>query len=468
MAACMVIQTSASQTIKQKIDSLIAETPFLQTSEVGIIVYDLNQQKEVYSHQAQKLYRPASIEKVITSVTALAVLGTDYTMNTALMYTGEIADSTLHGDLYVIGGFDPEFMESDMTQLSNAVSDAGIKHIEGRILADVSMMDSIYWGPGWSWDDTPESFQPYYSPLMLNRGCVGVTVSPQQQGQPGVVKVSPASDHYVIENHSQTSTPRAGGLEITRQWLTNSNKILVSGNVVRKSGRMVNMFNPKEFFMHTFRFQLRDQGISLQNDTIYYDAVPQLGQDSLQAEPVLLAQVRRPVGQVLKRALKESDNLSAESLFFHAAKKILSQGKMLTSSDAQEAIDLFMKRKIGANPNDYEIMDGSGVSLYNYISPWLMLQYLKYAYHNRDFFPVFFDALPVAGVDGTLKYRMYKTPAFRRIHAKTGTVSGISSLAGYAMRKDGTKYAFVIINQNILKSRSARSFQDKICSILTE
>ena len=164
--------SSYSQTIADRIDSLISHSSFLNTSEVGILVYDLTSKQELYRYQAEKLYRPASVEKVITSVTALSVLGKDYQIKTGLSYSGYIEGDTLYGDIYVKGDFDPEFMQEDMDTMVEAISNMGVHGVKGRLIGDVSMMDSVYWGPGWAWDDTPDTFQPYLSPLMLNRGCV--------------------------------------------------------------------------------------------------------------------------------------------------------------------------------------------------------------------------------------------------------------------------------------------------------
>ena len=475
VACCMVMQNAISQTLGEKIDSLIQITQCIRNSEVGVVVYDLNEGKEIYTYQSNKLFRPASVEKVITSVTALSVLGTDYSINTRLAYTGEIKNGILNGNLYVVGDFDPEFMESDLDRMVKAVADAGINRLNGQLIGDVSMMDSLYWGPGWSWDDTPEAFQPYYSPLMLNRGCVAVTVSPMAKGERGEVHVTPESDYYTVENHSVTMRPREGGLEITRGWLNNSNNIIVKGNVSRRSGRLVNMFDSKSMFMHTLRYKLIDKGVMKRGDSISWGVIPEelsgtMSGDSSAGKALEgnLHTVKRPLRQVLKRALKESDNLSAEALFFHAARRITGRTKDLNNSDGQDAIDRYMERNLDANPNNYEITDGCGVSIYNLVSPDLLMKYLLYAYSKPEIFPVFFDALPVAGIDGTLKYRMQKTSAYRRIHAKTGTLTGVSSLAGYAMRTDGRKYAFVIINQNLLKARPARAFQDKVCELLME
>lgn len=125
-----------------------------------------------------------------------------------------------------------------------------------------------------------------------------------------------------------------------------------------------------------------------------------------------------------------------------------------------------MKHEVGCNPDEYSIVDGSGVSLYNYISPELMIEYLKYAYSRAEIFCPLYEALPVAGVDGTLRNRMKQGKAYRNVHAKTGTVTGVSSLAGYVKAGNGDMLAFVIINQNVLKGKEARAFQDKICEIL--
>ena len=93
---------------------------------------------------------------------------------------------------------------------------------------------------------------------------------------------------------------------------------------------------------------------------------------------------------------------------------------------------------------------------------------MKYAYYHPDIFHPFYESLPIAGIDGTLQYRMKKTAAYRKVHAKTGSVTGVSSLAGYAKAANGHQLAFVIINQNVMKLRQARVFQDRICQLLCQ
>lgn len=453
-----VYATIIAQPLSQRLDALLNEE-VLKTSELGITVFDLTSGESLYRYQDEKLYRPASIEKVITSVTALAKLGTDYTMNTSLRYTGKIENDTLKGNLYVVGGFDPEFMEEDLNRLVGTLQGHGIRYVTDTIAADVSMTDSVYWGPGWSWDDTPYSFQPYLSPLMLNRGCIDVFVSPTQKDSLPEVVCSPASDYYQVNNKAVSRNPQAGKLKITRNWLNNGNIITVSGNVAGNFTEKLNIFTSKDFFFHTFVRRLQDRGIGARVYT--YADCPVAG-DSV----TTLYVIQRPIKEVLQRALKKSDNLCAESMFYHlAAQRALH--KRVTAEDGTDAVNAFMKTVLGFNPDHYKIVDGSGVSLYNYISPRLLLEYLKYAYYHRDIFIPFYESLPIAGVDGTLQNRMKQTKARGNVHAKTGSVTGVSSLAGYVKAADGHQLAFVIINQNVLKLSRARAFQDKVCDILS-
>ena len=449
-----------AQPLAQRLDSLLFNDPMLKTSEVGISVFDLTTGEQLFQYQDEKLYRPASTEKVVTSVSALATLGTDYTMDTCLKYTGKIENDTLKGSLYLIGGFDPEFMDEDLDSLVDVIAQAGIRYIADTLAADVSMKDSVYWGNGWSWDDVPASFQPYLSPLMLNRGCVDVTVIPTQKDSLPQVICVPASNYYQVDNDGVSNNPQAGRLQITRNWLHDGNLIHISGNVAKETTRTLSIYNSKEFFFQTFTKRLKEKGIEAKN--MAYADCPE--SDSLTVISTLFT-LQRPIGEVLKQMMKERDNLCAESMFYHMAMKH-AQHKRVSDNDGTDAINHFIKEKLGLNPDHYNIVDGSGVSLYNYISPRLLLEYLKYAYYHADIFQPFYEALPVAGIDGTLEHRMKKGKAYNNVHAKTGTVTGVSSLAGYAKAPNGHQLAFSIINQNVMKSRQARTFQDKVCEIL--
>ena len=159
---------TAAQPLPERLQRLMGD-PALAASEVGIAVYDLTNDRPVFAYQDKKLYRPASVEKLITGITALTQLGTGYALCTELFADGPVTDGTLQGNLYVRGGFDSEFGDEDMQRLVDYVRLAGIRSIAGCVVGDVSMKDSLYYGEGWSWDDARFDFQPCLSPLMYRR-----------------------------------------------------------------------------------------------------------------------------------------------------------------------------------------------------------------------------------------------------------------------------------------------------------
>lgn len=443
----------AQTSLKNRLDGLM-NAGFLKTSEVGITVYDLTDGQSLYTYQDKKLYRPASIEKLITGITALDGLGINYRFETSLCYTGNLENGQLNGDLYIIGGFDSEFSDEGMDRMVEAVVETGIRKINGKLYGDVSAMDSIYWGTGWSWDDNPYYFQPYLSPLMFNKGYVEIKARPTQKDSLALLTCTPVSSFYTVDNQTVSKNPSAGKFEVTRNWLEDGNRILVKGNVNAVQTDKVNMCKSQDFFMHTFWERLQQKGV-------------EVGEYSFANCPtdtiVNLYTYYHTLNDALMRAMKKSDNLSAEAIFYHLA---ISEGKKhVSSEDAAEKIKARIKR-LGFEPKNYRIVDGSGVSLYNYISPELLLAFLKYAYAHKRIYEPLYKALPIAGVDGTLCGRMKEGKAHNNIHAKTGSVTGVSSLAGYAKAANGHTLAFVIINQNILKQSEARAFQDKVCEEL--
>lgn len=169
--------------------------------------------------------------------------------------------------------------------------------------------------------------------------------------------------------------------------------------------------------------------------------------------------------QVLQPMLKRSDNLMAEVLFYHLAAH---SGKTYAGRrEATDAIKAFIHR---ASPHaqHFQIADGSGLSLYNYTTPAILVDVLRHAWNDTNLYEALFPALPVMGKDGTLRRRCHGQSAQHRVWAKTGTVEGVSTLAGYAMAPNGHRLAFAIMNQGIRRTRDGQHFQDLLCNALTE
>lgn len=471
-------------TLSSRLDTLIARK-LPAGSNVAISVYDLTAGKSLYGYQADKLSRPASTMKLLTTITALARPEADEPFRTEVWYKGVVEADTLKGDIYVVGGYDPEFDEEALDSLVAAVARLPFSVIQGKVYGDVSMKDSLYWGSGWLWDDTPYSFQPYLSPLMLNKGVVTVTAFPGERGDSARLECTPASSYYILINKTRSRTPSAGRFRVSRDWLTNGNRITVTGNVDGRRTGTVNLFSSQDFFMHTFVERLSAKGIcclsgigSVSSSGSPSDPCPlhsaacpsscavncsygfaEFRRDSLSVQ---VAVHETPVQEVVKQMMKESDNLNAEAMLCRLG--VQSSGKKRVSAeDGLSAIRMLIK-KLGHDPDRYNLADGCGLSNYNYISPELLVSFLRYAYSRTDVFRKLYKALPIGGVDGTLQFRMKKgTPSHGNVHAKTGSFTAVNCLAGYLKARNGHQIAFAIMNQNVLSGKEARAFQDAVC-----
>lgn len=519
---------SGAEVLSARLDTLIKHK-LPPGSNVAIAMYDLTAGKPLYNYQADKLSRPASTMKLLTTITALSRPEADEPFRTEVWYKGVIERDTLRGDLYVKGGYDPEFDDEALDSLVNAVARLPFSVIQGRVYGDVSMKDSLYWGSGWAWDDTPYSYQPYLSPLMLNKGVVSVTATAGTTGDTARLACKPASTYYTLTNRTKTRTPSAGRFRVSRNWLTNGNNIIVTGNVDGRRSGTVNIYSSQDFFMHTFVERLQARGIrciekeeknteeyagvlaavntetSAQTETdvwtenntrikadiktdadankeaetnkeadamtetdTYPDTKPEKSLSYSFAEflpdslSVLITAYETSVQDVVKEIMKESDNLNAEAMLCRLGAQSTGK-KHISAADGLSAIRKLIKQ-LGHNPDRYNLADGCGLSNYNYISPELLVSFLRHAYSRTDVFRKLYKALPIGGVDGTLEYRMKKgTPSHQNVHAKTGSFTAINCLAGYLKAGNGHEIAFAIMNQNVLSGREARAFQDAVC-----
>ena len=158
--------------------------------------------------------------------------------------------------------------------------------INGQVYGDVSMKDSLYWGHGWAWDDTPAGYQPYLSPLMFCKGTVQISVFPSAvQGDTASISCKPVSSYYTLTNRTKTRTSSAGKFSFSRDWLRNGNNLVVSGNVTSIRKDDINIYDSSAFFMHTFLERLRGKGITAPQSYGFAE----LPRDSVQVERIALS-----------------------------------------------------------------------------------------------------------------------------------------------------------------------------------
>ncbi|MDZ7624567.1 MAG: D-alanyl-D-alanine carboxypeptidase/D-alanyl-D-alanine-endopeptidase [Ignavibacteriaceae bacterium] len=451
---------SAISNLVSGIEKIIND-PFFEKTTIAIDIFDLTDSISLFQKNEKLLLRPASNMKLLTTAAALINLGEYYSFRTDLYHTGVIESDTLFGDVFVVGGFDPDFTTEDLDSLVRVIKSLGIKYITGGVYGDISKKDSMYWGRGWMWDDDPEPSAPYLSALNINDNSVEVFVEGSEVGSPAKVTLIPSTEFVKVENNSVTvAEGNAGDFLITRDWVNRKNTILVNGkvsktelNISSENKSKVNLLYPERYFLTLFKEHLELGGI-------YIDKPIDIKQ--LDKNSVYLATIYRAIDTVLSVVNKDSDNLSAEMLLYAMAYN--DSGAPAAANDGLAAVKRFID-SIGLISDDYSFADGSGVSHYNLVSAELILKTLKYFYYERkDLFPLFYNSLAVAGVDGTLKNRMKNTAAQNNVHAKTGTLNGVSNLSGYVTAKNGHLLAFSIMIQNFVEEYSkARSFQNRIC-----
>ncbi len=336
-----------------------------------------------------------------------------------------------------------------------------MENIEGNIYADVSKKDSLFWGAGWMWDDDPSTDAPYLSSLNINENSVKIAYQPSIIDSLINVELIPESDYLTLKNTAVTIKGDSSKVKSSRNWIDRGNKILVFGYLpyyAQPDTDEVNIFNPPLYCLNLFKD-------SLIKNHIFFDGI--IDTATLNQEANLIGLHNRTFGDVINKLNKDSDNLIAEMTLYALAYKY--NLKPVTAEEGVKVIDSLITLT-GLDPEDYRIVDGSGVSHYNLISPELILGVLSYIYYNEPgLFDIFYKSLAIAGVDGTLEKRMIDTKAENNVRAKTGTISGVSCLSGYVRAANGHNLAFSIMIQNFAtKARVAKRFEDQICNILAE
>lgn len=442
----ILVQLLSAQNFTAQLNTLLNDK-ILVDSDVSLAIYDITADTMLFTHRNKKLCRPASVAKVVTATVALERLGCDYTINTALF---SFDNATGGKNLYIKGEIDPLFSVENLDSMLSVLP-SGVS--VDTLFADCTFMDSIYWGPGWSWDDTPWEFQPYISPLMLNGGCVEVKATPSSKGNAPLVECFPESSFYTIVNEAVSNVNRGEKFTILRDWLDNSNIIRLRGDCNAVKSEKMNLFPSQEYFLTVMREQLAKRYISVAY--IGYAPVPE--------NALELFVMHRTITDVIVEALMESNNLCAESLSYHLGALY---GKFPVAQEMGCKLMEGYLDSILDMPENYNIADGSGLSLYTYLSSDIIIQVLRRAYSNKNIRDIVMKGLPLSGVSGTMKHRCKNSVAYKRVRAKTGTVKGVCTLAGYAKTENNHTLAFVILNQNSMSARNIRIWQDKVCDVI--
>jgi D-alanyl-D-alanine carboxypeptidase/D-alanyl-D-alanine-endopeptidase (penicillin-binding protein 4) len=394
-------------TLRHSIDSLV-DDPRFANAQIGLLVVNPKTGDTLYSRNAGKLFMPASNQKILTGAVALTQLGPDYRYRTVIGTHGTMQDTTLNGDLIVIGRGDPTLSDrvygSALKQLgviADSIQARGVLHVTGALRQGGNAFpDSIY-GYGWEWDDLSGESGAPVDELEFNEGMVQRAA--KINGRDTVISVATRTPGYVYLSYLYSALSQRGV----------------------KIDKLVD---------------LSIDTLSAPVDTVYAFDSP-------------------PLSEILKYFLKPSQNQIGEALL----KTIGLESTGVGTADNGAEIVAEQLKKWGVDSTGFVIYDGSGLSRHDLVSPETIVKVLAAVREDT----VFYNALPIAGIDGTIRSRMKGTPAENNLHGKTGSIEFVRSLSGYVDDADGDRLVFSFLSNHFTTPPSdITKVQDAVGALL--
>ena len=465
----------------------VLRKPELAPAMVAIKVASLDTGRVLFEENAQKLVRPASNMKLYTIATALDRLSTDFRFTTSVYAPAKPdAAGIIHGDLTIYGRGDPSiaarFNNGDyykgLDDLATRVSAAGVKRVEGDLIGDESYFTGPQYGSGWEWGDLTWYYGAEVSALTVNDNALDLFIKPGSQvGAPALVSTGPPDPLLTIVNHVTTAAKGTKRTLSVHRGL-GENILEVSGTIALDDGGYtggVAISHPALLFVHMLRVALAQHGVSVagKSRTVGQVSQPLLLDSALTSAPPdagdsvntlslveIVSMKSPPLSVVAAQTLKPSQNLYTELILRTLAKvpppPPAPWGRAQTDEDmGLEVVKLFLKRA-GLNPDALVLSDGSGLSRNDMITAEATVQLLTYMSRHK-YATAWRDALPIAGVDGTLRNRMKGTVAENNLRAKTGSLSSVASLSGYVTSAAGENLVFSIIVNNYPQDAEPRT-----------
>ncbi|MFC6336602.1 D-alanyl-D-alanine carboxypeptidase/D-alanyl-D-alanine-endopeptidase [Pseudomonas sp. CCM 7891] len=458
--------TAPNTSSRQAIDHLLAD-PALSGASVSLLVRDARSGSTLYQHNPGSRLVPASSLKLLTTAAAMDVLGPQYRFSTQLLSSGARQGERLNGNLYLRGLGDPTIQWADYQALAAQLASQGIRQVQGDLVFDDTWFDAERLGVDWAHDDESTYYGAQISALTVSpdmdfdAGTLLVTAkAPRVVGQPVSVEISPATDYVQISNRAVSGPGNSYGLE--RQH--GSNLLRLSGAVAPGGQRQqaVSVWEPTQLVANLFAQALAQQGITVQGRRV-------IGGVSPTTATVLAVHESAPLQELLTPLLKLSNNSMAEALLKAMGRKTANAG---TAAAGVAAVADFLKRQ-GVAPATFNQVDGSGLSRRNLVSSQNLTDLLLAA-SKQPWFNAWYNALPVAGnpdrmTGGSLRYRMRGTLAENNLHAKTGSMGGVSSLTGYITDAEGRKLVFSMVTNNyVVEGARIKALEDRLAAALAQ
>ena len=486
-------QVSIPPSLSQRINGILSE-PQVAKGFWGVEVEDLASGKALYEHDSEKLFVPASNTKLFTTASALGLIGPDFKFSTTVETSGKL-DRPGHvvADLILKGRGDPNLSgrslpyrqkterrfspDKVLEELTDQIVKNGVRYVEGDLIGDDSYYAFERFGEGWAQDDLLWDYGAPVSALSINDNVIFLNISPgKRSGDAAFISLDPAVPYYQIENKVITTSTGAQNISINRE--PGSKRLYLAGSIpLADNGyhASIAVEDPAEFAAIILRDLLRARGVVIRGIARARHAdpghVPSGG--LLLASPssatpgirlVLATHESQPLLEDIAVTDKVSQNLHAELLL-----RLLGaiKGRTADVAGGLEVVRGFVSLA-GITSEDLALYDGSGLSRRTLVSPHAVVKLLQYIV-QQPWGASFQEALPVAGVDGSLSERLTE-PAIRgRVRAKTGTLGHVNALSGYAQTASGRQLVFSILSNNHnLTSKQATAVIDDVVRAIVD
>lgn len=416
----------------------IVEGAPLGGARTSVLVADVASGEVLYAKDADVLLNPASNVKLVTSAAALARLGPEYRFATEL-YLDRGASPSAPRTLHVRGKGDPTLVTERLWAIAGELAHLGVGRI-GDVVVDESFFDRERVGPGFDQESGDRSYLAPSGAASLNWNTVAVYVAPgDRRGGRGRVEVEPASELIELEN--RTTTVRANGrrrVEIaSAPSAAGKQRIVVTGRIplgsrVHVTWRRID--EPALYLGHTLRRLLELRGVKASGRV-------RVGEVPSGARLVHVSE-SESLGEIVRRLNKTSNNFVAEQLLRTLGAEV--KGGPGSWAKGVQAAEEFLA-EVGIPRGAYVMKNGSGLNDTNRFSARQLVTLLRAMWSRFPLHAEFLASLPVAGRDGTIRWRMEGTDAVGRLRAKTGTLENVTSLSGYVESGAGRTLAFAVL-----------------------
>ncbi|MBL7544931.1 MAG: D-alanyl-D-alanine carboxypeptidase/D-alanyl-D-alanine-endopeptidase [Bdellovibrionaceae bacterium] len=451
------LNSVASTEQNKKIEKVVTQSK-ISRSDLSLIISLIDNQKSetIYELNSTAKKIPASISKLATAAAVLDQFPPSHKFKTILAVDPDkISNEGYSGDLYIKGGGDPSFVSENMWFLVNQFDRNQINKIKGSIVVDDLLFDSVRFDESRQENRVDRAYDAPVGAMSFNWNSLNIFVRHDPTSKKPKVFLDPDTGIFDVDNRATQTEGEKSDIFVERK----GNRIIVSGTIGKKSKEVVvykNVEDPVEWSGRNLKLFLKQRGIFVEGD-VKSGAMPK-------TVKIVSEYESKPIESILADMNKFSNNYVAEMLTKNLSISGDEQGNL---KRGMVKINEYLSR-IKMPKDQYYLVNPSGLTRENKMSARAMNHLLEVVHKDFKIFPEFLSSLPISGVDGTLKRRMKNEPAERWVRAKTGFLTGVVSLAGYAGRADGRVYQFTFIFNGSTDETRIRNFFDKILNTLIE